>query len=41
MRKVHVITQKELVDPDKLIDCTAVVIDVFLATSNDCILNEK
>ena len=33
MRKVHVITQKEMVDPNKLIDCTAVVIDVFLATS--------
>ena len=33
MRKVHVITQKEMVDPIQLKDCTAVVIDVFLATS--------
>lgn len=33
MRKIHVITQKELVDSEQIQDCTAVVIDVFLATS--------
>ncbi|MDQ0163598.1 2-phosphosulfolactate phosphatase [Aeribacillus alveayuensis] len=33
MRRIHVITQKELVDPKRLIDRNAVVIDVFLATS--------
>ena len=33
MRKIHVITQKEMVDPIRLEECTAVVIDVFLATS--------
>lgn len=33
MRRIHVITQKEIVDPIRLRDCTAVVIDVFLATS--------
>lgn len=33
MRKVHVITQKEAVNERKLEGCTAVVIDVFLATS--------
>lgn len=33
MRKVHVITQKEAVNEQKLEGCTAVVIDVFLATS--------
>lgn len=33
MRKVHVITQKELVDERKLANCTAIVLDVFLATS--------
>lgn len=33
MRKLHVITQKEMVKPQKLKECIAVVIDVFLATS--------
>jgi 2-phosphosulfolactate phosphatase len=33
MRKIHVVTQKELVEIEKLHECTAVVIDVFLATS--------
>ncbi|MFC0272511.1 2-phosphosulfolactate phosphatase [Metabacillus herbersteinensis] len=33
MRKVHVITQKEVVCEQKLEGCAAVVIDVFLATS--------
>jgi 2-phosphosulfolactate phosphatase len=33
MRKINVITQKELVDSDLIRKCTAVVIDVFLATS--------
>ncbi|OLS38499.1 2-phosphosulfolactate phosphatase [Bacillus sp. MRMR6] len=33
MRKIHVVTQKELVEMEKLHECTAVVIDVFLATS--------
>ncbi|MGJ9457798.1 2-phosphosulfolactate phosphatase [Oceanobacillus sp. CF4.6] len=33
MRRIHVITQKELVDTEKIKDSTAVVIDVLLATS--------
>ncbi|WP_027962954.1 2-phosphosulfolactate phosphatase [Halalkalibacillus halophilus] len=33
MNKIHVITQKELVEPDRLKEATVVVIDVFLATS--------
>lgn len=33
MRKIHVITQKEAVTEEKLRGCTAVAIDVFLATS--------
>ncbi|MFT4414762.1 2-phosphosulfolactate phosphatase [Fredinandcohnia humi] len=33
MRKINVITQKELVDQEKIRNCTAVVIDVLLATS--------
>ncbi|MFS0862241.1 2-phosphosulfolactate phosphatase [Fredinandcohnia sp. 179-A 10B2 NHS] len=33
MRKINVITQKELVDTELLRNCTAVVIDVLLATS--------
>lgn len=33
MRKINVITQKELVDSELIRNCTAVVIDVLLATS--------
>lgn len=33
MRKIQVITQKEVVRPEDLHDCSVVVIDVFLATS--------
>lgn len=33
LRKIHVVMQKESVDKEKLKDCTAVVLDVFLATS--------
>jgi 2-phosphosulfolactate phosphatase len=33
MRKITVLTQKELIDKKKIEDCTAVVLDVFLATS--------
>lgn len=33
MRRIHVLTQKELVDPEKIKHATAVVIDVLLATS--------
>ncbi len=41
MRKIQVITQKELVDTELIRDCTAVVIDVFLATSTITYLLEK
>lgn len=41
MRRIHVITQKELVEPIQLLDCTAVVIDVFLATSTIAFLLEN
>jgi 2-phosphosulfolactate phosphatase len=41
MRKVHVITQKEAVNEQKLEGCTAVVIDVFLATSTIAFLLEN
>lgn len=33
MRRIQVITQKEMVNPKELKGCTVVVIDVFLATS--------
>lgn len=33
MRRIQVITQKELVHPEELIGCTVIVVDVFLATS--------
>jgi 2-phosphosulfolactate phosphatase len=33
MRRIHVITQKEFVDPQKIKESTAVVVDVLLATS--------
>ncbi|MRG85874.1 2-phosphosulfolactate phosphatase [Salinibacillus xinjiangensis] len=33
MRKINVITQKELVDSDAVKHCTVVVVDVFLATT--------
>ncbi|MHA6261308.1 2-phosphosulfolactate phosphatase [Sporosarcina sp. CAU 1771] len=38
MRRIQVITQKELVDSVQLKDCTVVVIDVFLATSTIAVL---
>src|SRR4051812_27474756 len=41
MRKIHVITQKELINPQKLENCTAVVIDVLLATSTIAYAFEK
>ncbi|MDR7075713.1 2-phosphosulfolactate phosphatase [Neobacillus niacini] len=41
MRKIHVITQKELVDSERIRNCTAVVIDVLLATSTITYLLEK
>jgi 2-phosphosulfolactate phosphatase len=41
MRKIHVITQKELVDRELIRNCTAVVIDVLLATSTITYLLEK
>lgn len=41
MRKVHVITQKEAVAEEKLTACTAIVIDVFLATSTIAFLLEN
>lgn len=41
MRKIHVITQKEAVAEEKLKGCTAVVIDVFLATSTIAFLLEN
>lgn len=41
MRRVHVLTQKELVDADKIKHATAVVIDVFLATSTIIMALEK
>ena len=41
MRKIHVITQKELVDSELIRNCTAVVIDVLLATSTITYLLEK
>lgn len=41
MRKIQVITQKEMVDQSRLKDCTAVVIDVFLATSTIAFLLEN
>lgn len=40
MRRIHVITQKEAVKEEKLIGCSAVVIDVFLATSTIAFLLE-
>lgn len=40
MRRIHVITQKEAVKEEKLVGCTAVVIDVFLATSTIAFLLE-
>lgn len=41
MRKIHVITQKEAVNEDKLYGCTTAVIDVFLATSTISFLLEQ
>lgn len=41
MRKIHVITQKEAVSEEKLKGCSAVVVDVFLATSTIAILLEN
>lgn len=41
MRKIHVITQKEVVAEEKLKGCTAVVIDVLLATSTIAFLLEN
>jgi 2-phosphosulfolactate phosphatase len=41
MRKIHVITQKELVNSEHIRNCTAVVIDVLLATSTITYLLEK
>ncbi|WP_054635877.1 2-phosphosulfolactate phosphatase [Thalassobacillus sp. C254] len=41
MRKIHVIPQKEAVREEKLTNCTAVVIDVFLATSTIAFLMNK
>src|SRR5699024_7314665 len=41
MRKIHVITQKELIREKDLKHCTAVVIDVFLATSTIAFLLNK
>lgn len=41
MRKIHVITQKEAVREDRLAGCTAVVIDVFLATSTIIFLLDR
>ncbi|WP_209123445.1 2-phosphosulfolactate phosphatase [Alkalihalobacillus sp. BA299] len=41
MRKIQVITQKELVDSSLIKHCTAVVIDVFLATSTITCLVEN
>lgn len=41
MRKIHVVTQKELIRQEELIDCIAVVIDVFLATSTIAFLLDK
>ncbi len=38
MRKIHVVTQKEAVEENRLVDCTAVILDVFLATSTICFL---
>lgn len=40
MRRLHVVTQKEAVNEEKLKGCTAVVIDVFLATSTIAFLLE-
>ena len=33
MRKIHVLTRKEEINPTKIVDCTAVIIDVLLATT--------
>ncbi|MFJ7308908.1 2-phosphosulfolactate phosphatase [Peribacillus frigoritolerans] len=33
MRKIHVLTRKEDIDPSKLTHCTAVIIDILLATT--------
>lgn len=33
MRKIHVLTRKEEIDPTKIVNCTAVIIDVLLATT--------
>ncbi|MEH7380428.1 2-phosphosulfolactate phosphatase [Bacillus sp. JJ1533] len=41
MRKINVITQKELINPDLIRNCTAVVVDVFLATSTIITLLEQ
>ena len=41
MRKVHVITQKEVIRENDLTNCTAVVIDVFLATSTIAFLLDR
>lgn len=41
MRKIHVITQKEVVRANDLVGCVAVVIDVFLATSTISFLLNK
>ncbi|WP_188208057.1 2-phosphosulfolactate phosphatase [Alkalibacillus aidingensis] len=41
MRKIYVVTQKELVNSDRLQGATAIVIDVFLATSTITFLLEK
>jgi len=41
LRKIHVVTQKELVEEDKIKNNVAVVIDVFLATSTIVMALEK
>lgn len=41
MRKIHVITQKEAVREERLVGCTAAVIDVFLATSTIIFLLDR
>lgn len=41
MRKINVVTQKELVDSSLLGTCTAVVVDVYLATSTITYLLEN
>lgn len=41
MRRIHVVTQKEAINEEKLKGCTAVVMDVFLATSTIIFLLQK